>query len=226
MSNNGGCELPCWWGFEMGVTSLDEVRQFYMAFGTYITEQVGDSGLSALYAKFVDPQIDDGSQVRHTFIAQDGIVIEAEIEANYAPEYQITPILQQLGQPSEIWMSTIPEPYYGLLPARFRLYFPEQGVLVLYGTGGVRAEDTVNVCFDGFDGREGSILYLWNPAIWDPDGNKTLAERANGTGSALIPEGYPINEVSNWNVEDFYTVLVNPTHTECLETPASLWPSP
>ncbi len=210
----------------MGVASLHEVWQFYMAFGTYITEQVGDNGLSALYATFVDPQIDDGRQVRHTFLAQDGVVIEAEIEVNFAPEYQITPILQQLGQPSEIWMSTIPEPYYGLLPARFRLYFPEQGVLVLYGTGGVRVEDTVNICFDGFDGREGSILYLWNPAIWDPDGNKTLAERANGTGSALIPEGYPTNEVSNWNVEDFYTILVNPAHTECLETPANLWPAP
>ena len=82
MSNNGGCELPCWWGFEMGVTSLDEVRQFYTAFGAYISEwqefdphiPVQDRILG-LTVTFVDPQINEGMQTSHIFFAQDGIVI-------------------------------------------------------------------------------------------------------------------------------------------------------
>ena len=39
MGSNGGCTLPCWWGFELGKTSLGEVRQLYTAFDTYISEQ-------------------------------------------------------------------------------------------------------------------------------------------------------------------------------------------
>ena len=160
------------------------------------------------------------------YVVKSPIVMEAEITANYEPEYRITPILQQLGQPAEIWMRTVPDIYEGILPAVFRLYFPEKGVFVVYGTGGVRVNDTVNICFDGFDGREGAILHLCNPSIWDPEGNKGLAERADGSSGGLISEGYPIDEVSNWGVQDFYTILVNPTHTECLETPANLWPAP
>lgn len=216
----------------MGVTSLDEVRQFYTAFGAYISEwqefdphiPVQDRILG-LTVTFVDPQINEGMQTSHIFFAQDGIVMEAEIAVKDAPEYRITPILQRLGRPSEIWMWTVQDMYYGILPAVFRLYFPEQGVFVVYGTGGVRVNDTVNVCFDGYE-REGATLHLWNPSIWDPGGNKDLAERADGSSGGLISEGYPIDEVSNWDVEDFYTILVNPTHTECLETPANLWPAP
>lgn len=217
----------------MGVASLDEVRQFYTAFGPYISEwqefdphiPVQDRILG-LTVTFVDPQINEGMQTSHIFFAQGDVVIEAEITANYEPEYRITPILQQLGQPAEIWMRTVPDIYEGILPAVFRLYFPEKGVFVVYGTGGVRVNDTVNICFDGFDGREGAILHLWNPSIWDPEGNKGIEERADGSSGGLISEGYPIDEVSNWDVEQFYNVLVNPTHTECLETPANLWPSP
>lgn len=233
MSTNGGCDLPCWWGFEMGVASLDEVRQFYTTFDAYISEwQEFDPHIAVqdrileLTATFVDPQINEGMQTRHRFFAQRGVVIEVETTTNYEPEYQIAPILQQLGQPAEISMWTVPDVYEGILPAIFRFYFPEKGVMVVYGTGGVRVNDTVNICFDGFDGREGAILHLWNPSIWNPEGNKGIAERADGSSAGLISEVYPIDEVSNWDVEAFYTILANPAHTECLETPANLWPAP
>lgn len=213
----------------MGVTSLDEVRQFYTAFDAHISERqifdpyvVARHWISELAIVFIDPQIGNGNQVRHTFVAQYGIVLEAEIEVGRYPAYQIEAILQRLGQPSGVWMWTIPESYEGILPARFRLYFPEEGVFVVFGTGGIRIDEAVHVCF----GEEGTAVHLWNPVIWDPDGVKGIVDRSDQSGSAFRLEGYPINEVSNWDVEQFYTILSNPSHTECLETPASLWPGP
>ena len=120
-------------------------------------------------------------------------------------------------------MWTIPEPREGILPSRFRLYFPERGVFVLYATGGVKNGDVVNVCFDG---PGGVILLLWNPAIWDPDSTKGIVDRSNEGGSAFTLEGYPIEEVSNWDTEQFYTILTDPTRSECLETPSDLWAAP
>lgn len=223
MDNNGGCELPCWWGFKLGETSTGEIHQFYTAFNAFVREQIGQNGLSVLDILFVDPQIENNIQTRHLFLAQDGIVIEAETHVGIKPNYQIQPLLQQLGQPSEIWIWTIPEPYEGILPTRIRLYFPEQGILVLYATAGENINDSVHICFDELGG---TALYLWNPMIWDTDGDKGIVDRTNTTSSAFTLEGNPIEEVSNWNVEKFYTTLVDPNHTECLETPSNLWRSP
>ena len=223
MSNNGNCELPCWWGIELGKSTLDEVRQFYKAFDIYAVEQTGKNGLSVFYAQFVDPQIENGIQVGHTFIAQDDIVIEAEIQTHNQPEYQITPLLKQLGQPSEVWMWTIPEPFEGSLPARFRLYFPEKGVFMVYATEGMKHNDVVDICFDGLGG---TALLLWNPTIWDADGSKGIVERANEGSSGFRLEGFSIKEASSWDVEQFYNVLTDPNLSECLETPSNLWAAP
>lgn len=223
MSSNGGCTLPCWWGIELGVTPIEYVEQLYLSLGASITIRDFVNGRSRITALFVDPQIENGIQVRHTFRAQDSVVIEAEIQVHHQPNYQIEPILEQLGPPSEVWMWTIPEPYEGILPARFRLYYPDQGIFVGYATDGVKIGETVNICFDG---PGSTALLLWDPNIWDPDGIKDIDDRANEGGSTFALEGYPVDEVSNWDVEQFYTILVDPAHTECFETPSNLWPSP
>lgn len=224
INSNGGCELPCWWGFHLGNVTTDRVKQIYISLGAYLYEQQYSDGYSILEALFIDPQIEDGTQVRHMFLAQDGIVIEVEAQVRRQPNYQIEPLLQQLGQPAEIWVWTIPESYEGILPASFRLYYPEQGVLIAYAVAGSRVNDAVQVCFDGMGSV---ILGLWDPSIWDPDGTKGFVERANETSElGLDRDFYPIEEVSNWTVGQFYTILTDPSHSECLETPSNLWPSP
>ena len=223
MRDNGGCALPCWWGFELGKTPVDEVRQFYASFETFITEQKGVDGRSALYVTFIDPQIEKGEQVRHLFRIQDEIVIEAEIEVGIYANYQIIPVLEQLGQPNEVWLRTIPDTYEGVLPVGLRLFFPERGVLVSYAIFGERVGDKVQVCFD----KNGStILRLWKPSIWDPNRNKDFVERANESSELTLEGHRPIDEVSNWDAEQFYIILTDPTRTECLETPSDLWAAP
>lgn len=224
MDNNRGCNLPCWWGFELGKASLDEVRQFYESFDAHIFEEIEGDGFSTLYITFVDPEIEDGIQVRHWIVAQNDVVIEAWIAVIWHPNYQIESILQNLGQPSEIWMWTIPEQYEDSLPASFRLYFPEIGVLVSYATTAQQIDEVVQTCFDKIGGV---LLLLWEPSIWDPDGVKGIVERGGGTGSRFSLDTYlPIEEVSNWNAEQFYTILTDPTRSDCLQTPSELWPAP
>ncbi|MFZ1397880.1 MAG: hypothetical protein WAS33_13320 [Candidatus Promineifilaceae bacterium] len=222
MSSNGGCSLPCWWGIELGVTPIEHVAQLYTSLGAFITVEDFENG-SYLSALFVDPQIENSEQVYHTFRAQDGIIIESAAEVGRQPDYQIEPILQQLGQPSEIWLWTIPEPYQNLLPARFRLYYPNQGIFVGFATTGAKIGDAVSICFNE---PGDAALFLWDPNIWDPDRTKSIVDRANEGGGNFTLEGHPIQEVSNWNVEKFYAALVYPNHSECLETPSNLWPQP
>jgi hypothetical protein len=223
MSDNGSCMLPCWWGINLGVDTIEYVEQLYTSLGASITISDFENDSSRITALFVDSQIEDGIQVRHTFYTQNKVVIEAEIQIHTQPDYQIKPILEQLGPPSEVWMWTISEPYEGSLPARFRLYYPEQGVFVGYAIGGMKIGDVVNICFDEMGG---AALLLWDPTIWDPVGTKGIVDRANVGSSVSTLEGFPIDEVSNWDVEQFYTILTDPTRSECLETPSNLWSPP
>lgn len=218
MKNNGNCVLPCWWGFEVGKTPIEHIEQLYTSLGASITKRNYADNKSRLTALFVDPQIEDGIQVRHMFHAQNDILTEAEIQLNILPNYQIEPILKQLGQPSEIWMWTIPESFEGFLPADFLLYFPEHGVLIGYQTDATKDESFINVCFD----KQGAgTLFLW-----DPNDDKEFAERANESSELTLEGHRPLAEVSNWDIKKFYTVLTDPAHTECLETPSELWTSP
>lgn len=223
MSSNGGCVLPCWWGIELAATSINEVRQLYTSLGADISEQNNPNGISIFEATFLDPQIEKNTQVRHMFITREDMLTEALIEIVFDPNYQITSLLQQLGEPSDVWLWTIPELYEGILPVRFRLYFPEQGVFVLYSTGGMKIDNSVHVCFED---TGGVILLLWEPDIWDPDGTKGIVDRSNEGGSQFTLEGFPIEEVSNWDVEAFYEILTDPAQSECLETPSNLWSPP
>jgi len=224
MRNNGGCTLPCWWGFELGATNIGTVKQFYSSLGANVFEQKYPDNYSVVEALFVDAQIENGVQTNHTFLVRDDdVVIEVEIEVNIYPEYQIEPILQRLGQPSEVWMWTIPESREGILPADFLLYFPARGVLVSYAVFAERIDDIVQVCFDE---RGSTILLLWEPTIWDIDKNKGFVERANKSSNFTLQGERPIDEVSNWDAEQFYTVLTDPTRSECLETPSNLWTAP
>lgn len=223
-NTNGGCELPCWWGFEMGKTSLDEIRQFYTSFDAYISEYSDSNGITVLEAHFVDPKIENGEQTRHLFLTQDGVVVEAEIQLKHHPDYQIEAMLKRFGQPADIWMWTIPEPVDGWgLPMRFHLYFPNKGILAGYATGGELIDDTVNGCFNS---RGGISIRIWDPTIWDPTDEKGIEDRAQVSSSLRIDDSHPIEEVSNWDVEQFYNALIDPNHAECLETPSNLWPSP
>lgn len=223
VASNGGCELPCWWGLVLGESSLGDVRQRYAPFQPLFTEQTFPSGVASIYALFEDPQIENGTQLNHAFVAQDGVVIEAMIEIDRHPDYQIEPLLNRLGQPHEIWLRTLPNFREGILPMYFLLFYPDKGVLISYAMDGERDNNHVLGCFNGLGGV---AVRLWDPLIWDPDGDKGFLDRTE-RGDFSLAEGYlPIEEVSNWDAERFYIVLSDPGHTECLETPAGLWPEP
>jgi len=223
MAMNDGCQLPCWWGLEMGSSTIEEVIQLYAQFEPFITVQDYPGGYAIVTIQFNDPDIEEGIQTRHMFTILNGILIEAEIQVRKYENFTPISLMAQLGQPSEVWLWTIPEPYQGILPASFRFYFPEQGVLSAYREPVRNAGENVEVCFNA-DG--GSILLLWNSNIWNPDGSKDFTERANASSELTLEGHQPISEVSNWDEETLYTNLLNPNSTECLETPSNMWSPP
>lgn len=223
MTTNDNCQLPCWWGLEMGISTIDEVVQLYEPFDPVITIQDYPEGYAIVTIQFIDPNITGDIQTRHMFTILNGILIEAEIQVGKYENFTPASLMAQFGQPSEVWLWTIPKPYQGLLPASFRFYFAEQGILTAYAESARNVGENVEVCLNG---NGGSILLLWRPEIWNPDGSKGFMDRANASAELTLEGHQPISEVSNWDAEALYTNLLNPDSTECLETPSNQWSPP
>lgn len=223
MTTNDNCQLPCWWGLEMGISTLEEVVQIYETFDPVITVQDYPEGYAIVTIQFIDPNIEGGIQTTHMFTILNGILIEAEIQVGKYENFTPSSLMAQFGQPSDVWLWTIPKPYQGLLPASFRFYFAEQGILTAYAESARNVGENVEVCFNE---TGGSILLLWSPEIWNSDGSKGFIDRANASAELTLGGHRPISEVSNWDAEALYTNLLNPDSTECLETPSNQWSPP
>jgi hypothetical protein len=223
MTTNNGCQLPCWWGLELGKSSLEEVIQLYTQFDPFITIQDYSDGYSVIEIKFVEPTIEEGIQTRHMLTILNGMLVEAEIQVRKYENFTPLSLMEEFGQPSEIWLWTIPEPFEGVLPADFLIYFPDDGILTGYRELANNIGGKVEICLNG-DG--GSTLLLWSPTIWDLFREKGFAERANASSELTLEGHKPIREVSNWDEIALYTNVIDPNSTECLETPSNLWTSP
>ncbi|MCZ7672028.1 MAG: hypothetical protein M5U34_35330 [Chloroflexi bacterium] len=107
MAMNDGCQLPCWWGLEMGSSTIEEVIQLYAQFEPFITVQDYPGGYAIVTIQFNDPDIEEGIQTRHMFTILNGILIEAEIQVRKYENFTPISLMAQLGQPSEVWLWTI-----------------------------------------------------------------------------------------------------------------------
>lgn len=224
MATNRGCELPCWWGLELGVSSLDDVVQLYQQFDPFITIQDFESGVTRITIKFVEPTIENGEQTTHTFRGRDNVLLESEIQVKKYENFTPLSLMTRFGQPSEVWLWTIPEPFEGVLPADFLMYFPEHGILAGYRELASNSEENVEVCLNG---TGSSSLLVWEPSIWDPNGELSFIDRAKASSElSLITGQQRIEEVSNWDEATLYANVLDSASTDCLLTPSNLWTSP
>ncbi|MCB0017961.1 MAG: hypothetical protein KDE09_09245 [Anaerolineales bacterium] len=222
MQSNGGCALPCWWGVEVGQSTMGQVRQLYERFDPHIVGTTWENGISSAIEITLD-YVDSEHGSLHSYAAVDDVVSSIYIDAGRTPQYQIGSVLAQLGAPSETWIWTYPEPAFdGQITMSFVMFFPQKGTIAYYELPVVRQDDNVEACFD----TEGlSIFYFWLPEELNPFGELSLKELVHPNSIFNVELSHPIQDVSNWDVNQFYSTLVDPNHTDCLETPADIWPS-
>lgn len=223
--NNGGCQLPCWWGFEIGKASLEEIEQLYASMGANISYSSSGTSLTTQFIN--NPNIENGNRPRHRFYASNNILEQMKIQLFKHEPYQLSTFLQTWGPPSEVWLWTWPYEYpdeWVGYPAYLQLYFPDKGMLIRYETYTDIVNENVQICFDQIQNAK---IILWDPQIWDPDGIKTFAERSGTTDEFAISDATrPIQEVTDWDVQTFYEIAKQDEPSSCLQTPSELWPDP
>jgi hypothetical protein len=159
--------------------------------------------------------------LQHIYQVENGITISIEIQMGLVPSYTLSTFLETYGPPTEIWLSTYSTEYpAGVLPFLAALFYPEHGILAIYGPQQTYlGDDIVHAC-------------QWdNPpsmfGFWAPEQNMTFLDAARHYRLNPDEPGVlflPIEEATDLDSQSFYEVFKSPENSACLETPKDIWP--
>jgi len=246
LENNGGCELPCWWGITPGETHWEDAQQLFLSYGKSIssweTERWGTGHEVSLFGRHEPYPFD--YVVEHLLYEQDGIVSLIGIHGHTpgwpadewpAPQhfpldwqhYFPDEVFARFGKPSQILLHYWVE---GESPYSIGMLYENQGILIEYMglTQGEKAEgeyyfDPVIIC----PGRN----YFTDINIWlqSPEsGTDTTLTDVFGRfgGGYLQMLGFgstpTLEEATGMSIDEFYKTFQDPNANICLKAPADM----
>jgi hypothetical protein len=220
IDNNGNCLLPCWWGITPGVTPWNQARQFLATFMSISGPSFETNGyiIHEIYRIsrtdgeiYYHIGIDVANSIVHGIGARNEITIG----------HQLNRLLENNGQPDEIWLLIMPVtpggPWFYLV-----LYYHEQGILAQYNGSAInfgRLDSNGEFVQTGF--RVCPIGMA--PDLW-------LMPRDT---SIRIPEGLgfgglthllrPLQDVTDMSLADFQRIFRNADSTTCFTAQHEPW---
>lgn len=215
LQNNGGCQLPCWWGIVPGETSWEIARQFLATFASSIRGYADT--YTVLFTNI--PETDLGIANQQDYLVEDGRVQIIRMGAPSKDFFSIPTVLSRFGKPSEIWIYAATSSPNNTQPIYMVLFYSEQGIMVRYFENPQRPGDPLQGCFHLSEDLP--IIWLWSPE--EAETFMDFAKRAPGFGLDFEESFRPISEVTDLTVETFYDNFKDSNNTTCLETPAENW---
>jgi len=247
LKNNGGCKLPCVWGFSPGKTSWDEAENFIKGFGSKNTsedfqlESSKSSGRRALHVHMFKGNLitgltigihKEGSNISNLQMGFSSMEKGTGNEYRYlydSPhykdlfEYYLLPsILSNYGIPSQTIIAafpTMPEHPNSRYPFDLVLFYEDQGFFVEY--------DATRKTMEPF--YVGCPTDAWISIVTWKQGRYTgLGELVENYGGGTINKYNftlfrSIDQATEMSIDEFYTRFSDPLNTSCIETPMELW---
>lgn len=225
MSTNGGCQLPCWWGINLGNT-LTSVGNMFLNWGVgpwRVTNSSDETGYIDL--GYYEPTISfDSISVFLQFYALDGIVRYIKVsgsrefeqfgEQEYVRDwekYSLSSLLQTHGKPSQGYLrpGNVADP--GPTNYTLLLYYPHLGINVAYTLRANRLTDEIDeVCF----ALENVILLQL--ALYDPEfAENWPAAQLLGLGSDY--EAWEIENQIGMDLDTFYQTYQDFNNLGCIQ---------
>jgi hypothetical protein len=221
--DNGGCRLPCWWGFQPGSTTWESARKLLEPIARVIYSPDPGANPTA-YEVLIPTEAEDlwPSPRRQIYDVKDGIIENIEVEiVNLYPYGDFLTMIRTYGKPDEVWVST----GAGNIPPGGKttdfwtaLFYQKQGIIALYEYSSAKIEGKIikGCPYESF----GSNMQLWNPKK-----RLTFFEAADELQDFPKAEIFlPLHEATGLNVDSFYQIMNDSDVPPCLETPLELWP--
>jgi hypothetical protein len=222
------CLLPCFWSIIPGETEWKNVEAFLSTFaydisygsadGTFSDVPVEDSFIA--WMSLFLPELSN-APFSYAFDVQNGVVTMVDASILPVPNSTLPTILNEYGQPTEIWLLTANAPMDDVLGFYLTLFYAQHHFMLGYGGDGEVVDGKVHGCLSG----EEESFHL---VAWSPEEELTFADTTEGLHKPLRPVIYDLllEEATGMSVETFYETFRNANEPVCLETPIELWPNP
>lgn len=221
--DNGGCELPCWWGIHPGKTSWKAAREKLSPIGLVSGKSIGKN-LEIYEFDFIIPVEADSlglGFIDSTLWVKDGFVTAISSNVGWINkyfDYSLSGLLKTLGQPEEIWIKvntdTMDLPHYEL-----DLFYPSKGIR-LNSTGDASAENNGSVTICPKEFRRGEFppaILLWDASIEHT--YKNLSAVLLGGSREIGGEGFDLleNVAVDFDEAEFFNTYQNVSTNRCIE---------
>ncbi len=214
LQDNGGCELPCWWGITPGKTDWNTLRDRFIAFGGTVFDIIGANHLRSY-------------SISHTFVNRSGIVESIQVMGETAggvpsdrfaqdwQRYSLDRLLMRYGVPSEVQLSLLPATEPGSFPGyRLTIAYDNLGFFVYYAGSATMVATKTLAC-----------------PIWRQVNFIELQMQAPQPGISVVqsisPENKPfvhaLEDATGMGLDEFYQTFKNANSRACLNLPTG-WP--
>jgi len=221
---NGGCELPCWWGIMPGITKRDDMINWMMTFlrkvesdeVTYL-DAVGDEKNATRTIVFSETNIETEYKYMFGVLSEEGIVRSILVDKDLTGQYSLPVLLRKYGKPKEILLTTLAASPNGMVPYNLVLYYPDQGILAYFSSpnGGRVEGNYVYIC------PQFTLPWLH---LWAPDdlqqGEFEMKSLVSGDVRSQFKS---IEAVSDLSIDEFHVIFQQKDNTTCIATEAEQW---
>ena len=127
--------------------------------------------------------------------------------------YQVQQILQEYGEPGEMWLIVNPYdptrrvPSYNLI-----VFYPDKGIMAEYEGEAIQKGSQYKIC----PGEAGPKLILY------PPGKDVSVQSVYSYNSEFLTYVKPIEEATGLDIRSIFVVL-SEQRTACIETPVGMW---
>lgn len=218
-NNNGGCELPCWWGITPGKTTWAEARTKLAPLG-WMDGPWGEEETKRYDFSFAVPeQLAPWEYFEPHLGVKNGIVMGISVNSHWVTpdfDYSLSGLLQVFGPPDEIWLEVVTDtpydPYYDI-----DLFYAVKGMR-LRASGIIQAQNNhFTICpqefkFDSYP----PTLSLWDSSARIK--HQDISYSTMGSKTVDSPDFRLLEELSSdFGRMDFYQTYLDPKATPCFE---------
>lgn len=220
MRDNGGCQLPCWWGIEPGQTTWSEAQALLFPYASLIDEIEGENKLFTGVFFFAPPPDISLSMIYLGFEVDEEIVQGILVDGiDEAQSFDLPTLMDRLGQPSSVWVNGYSGSAndFGPRQMSIHIFYAEKGLLAQYeAPSGTEENGILRNCVEF-----GPDLDLYQP---NPNISYQVAQQKLGLHIQFpyLPSKIAIG----MDTSTFYEQFKAPNQNICFESPVEIWKWP
>lgn len=238
LENNGDCQLPCLLGYTPGVSTREEMKNFFSQFVSVDSSEIvidkvrdddGKWNAVGFYFRHLDVYFDIGLTSYEDATLSTAFALDSASRHKWHPSYRDTMnyfmlpnILANYGAPSQVSILTYrndpQRPDITAWPFFLFVLYQDQGFYILY---------EMNRVSTGVEFRGCPAESFVSIATWSPGDNETFNMLTDATVLGNYLSDYKsISDSTSMDLDDFYQEFSNPDNTTCVDTPIDVWLNP